>query len=118
VNESRPSREITRPPADELFEGLELEVPQPTRALGCRLGFLRHLLVTRKRSAEELGARARSVPGLEAYLVEGVNRASAGRQPPVRRFEDILERWGVQRTEHAVALFERRLHRPPRRQAS
>ena len=96
---------------DEHFDGLEFELPPPSRGLGCRLGFLRHLLITRRRSAEELGRLVRAIPGLEDFLIEGVNRASAGRQAPVRRFEDILERWGSQRTEHAVAVFERKTFR-------
>lgn len=94
-----------------------LSNPEDRRALGCRLGFVRHLLLTAEASRGRVARALREIPGLEAFLVDGVNRATRGLREPVERVEDVLQHWGYRRTESAVALFERRIFerrpRPP-----
>ena len=107
--ETSPTRKALRrqPPAETPAEfdfGAE-----PSAGLGCQLGYVRHLLITRGVGPGELAERVRRIPGLEAFLVDGANRASQGRQTRLERFEEILARWGRKRTEHAVATFERKL---------
>lgn len=93
------------------FPRPELPVcPRARRALGCRLGQLRHLLQTGDATLAELAGAVRRVPELEAFLVQGMNKSLHGLREPVRAAEDVLERWGLRRTQGAVALFERRLY--------
>ena len=53
-------------------------------------------------------------------LIEGARRAYHARSKELKSFTDLLERWGNQRTEYAIGLFERRLfgRRDRRRAAS